>query len=435
MFAQEVIRRKRDGYELTQSEISWFIMEMTQDQISEGQIAAFAMATFIKGMSVRERIDLTKSMRDSGQKLDWNLSGPVIDKHSTGGVGDCVSLLLAPALAACGGFVPMVSGRGLGHTGGTLDKFDSIPGYNTTPDVELLKKVVSTIGCAIVGQTEKIAPADKRLYSVRDVTATVESIDLITASILSKKLAAGLDALVLDIKFGSGAFMGSRSQAEKLADSLVNVGNGLDCKTSAILSDMNEPLCSSVGNALEMMKVIRILKGQEKEKRLLDVVCALGGKILCASDLASSNVKGYNMIKNTIDTGSAAEIFEKMVSALGGDKNFLANSTTLLPKAPIVQDVFPLSKGHVNSVDTREIGMAVLELGGARRRPQDKIDYSVGFENLLGVGDEVDIDVPLARIHASNNDTLELAKLKIRRAYKVGDLVTSQRSIIIEHKS
>ena len=435
MLAQEIIRRKRDGHELTPKEISWFIMEMTRDQISEGQIAAFAMATFIKGMSVRERIDLTKFMRDSGQKLDWNLSGPIIDKHSTGGVGDCVSLVLAPALAACGGFVPMVSGRGLGHTGGTLDKFDSIPGYNTTPDVELLKKVVSTIGCAIVGQTEEIAPADKRLYSVRDVTATVESIDLITASILSKKLAAGLDALVLDIKFGNGAFMGSRAQAEKLADSLVNVGNGLDCKTSAILSDMNEPLCSSVGNALEMMKVVRILNGQEKEKRLLEVVCALGGKILFTSGLASSKMEGRNMIKNTIDTGSAAEIFEKMVSALGGDKSFLANYNTLLPKAPIVQDVFPSSKGHVNSVDTREIGLAVLELGGARRRPQDKIDYSVGFQNLLGVGDKVDIEIPLARIHASNNDTLELAKLKIRSAYKIGDLVTAQRPIIIEHKS
>ena len=435
MLAQEVIRRKRDGHELTHKEISWFVMEMTRDQISEGQIAAFAMATFIKGMSVRERIDLTKSMRDSGRKLDWNLSGPIIDKHSTGGVGDCVSLLLAPALAACGGFVPMVSGRGLGHTGGTLDKFDSIPGYNTTPDVELLKKVVSTIGCAIVGQTEEIAPADKRLYSVRDVTATVESIDLITASILSKKLAAGLDALVLDIKFGSGAFMGSRSQAGKLADSLVNVGNSLDCKTSAILSDMNEPLCSSVGNALEIMKVVRILSGQEKEKRLLEVVCALGGKILFTSGLSSSELEGRKMIKNTIDVGSAAEIFEKMVSALGGDKNFLTNCTALLPKAPIIQDVFPSSKGHVNSVDTREIGLAVLELGGARRRPQDKIDYSVGFENLLGIGDEADIDVPLARIHASNNDTLELAKLKIRSAYKIGDPATSQKPIIVEHKS
>jgi thymidine phosphorylase len=272
MLAQEVIRQKREGNELTDKEISWFITEMTQDKISEGQIAAFAMATFIKGMSVRERISLTKSMRDSGRRLDWNLSGPIIDKHSTGGVGDCVSLLLAPALAACGGFVPMISGRGLGHTGGTLDKLDSIPGYNTTPDVELLKKVVARIGCAIVGQTEEIAPADKRLYSVRDVTATIESIDLITASILSKKLAAGLDALVLDIKFGNGAFMETKSQAKKLANSLVNVGNGLNCKTSAILSDMSEPLCSSVGNALEMIKVISILKGQAKEERLLEVV-------------------------------------------------------------------------------------------------------------------------------------------------------------------
>ena len=229
--------------------------------------------------------------------------------------------------------------------------------------------------------------------------------------------------------------MGSRSQAEKLAESLVNVGNGLDCKTTAILSDMNEPLCSSVGNALEMIKVVSILNGQEKEKRLLEVVHALGGKILFASGLASSSMKGRNMIKNAIDSGSAAEIFEKMVSALGGDKNFITNCTSLLPKAPIVQDVFPWSKGHVNSIDTREIGLAVLELGGARRRPQDKIDYSVGFENLLGVGDEVDIDVPLARVHASDNDTLELAKFKIRKAYKISYSSTSHRPTIIEYKS
>ncbi len=419
MLAQEIIQRKRDGKELTNDEIAWFITEMAKDTISEAQIAAFAMATFLKGMSISERISLTESMCKSGKQLTWNLSGPVIDKHSTGGVGDCVSLLLAPALAACGGFVPMVSGRGLGHTGGTLDKLDSIPGYNTKPTIDLFQSTVETVGCAIAGQTDEIAPADKRLYAVRDVTATVESIDLITSSILSKKLSAGLDALVLDIKCGNGAFMRSKKKARNLAKSLLRVGNGLGFKTIAILTDMNEPLCSSAGNALEVLKVVNILKGDIKEDRLLEVVCALGGNMLFEVGLASSYIDGFNRIRKTFQNGKSAEIFERMVFNLGGNSNFLKAVNTELPKAPLAEDVCALSEGCITSVDTTAIGLGVLALGGARRRSDDIIDYAVGFENLVARGDHVDNQVPLARIHARDEKSLKLAKLMIRKAYRI----------------
>ena len=404
---------------LTQKEISWFVAGITNEKISDSQIAAFAMAIFLKGMNVSERVSLTESMSNSGKKLSWNLSGPIIDKHSTGGIGDCVSLLLAPALAACGAFVPMVSGRGLGHTGGTLDKFDSIPGYNTKPSTELFKKTVASVGCAIIGQTQEIAPADGKLYAIRDVTATVESIDLITSSILSKKLAAGLNGLVLDIKCGNGAFMESRVRAVELAESLVNVGNDLGCDTTAVLTDMNEPLCSSVGNSLEILKVVNVLKGEEKEEKLLEVVRALGGKILSSVGLVSNFEQGCNSIIKTLENGHAAEIFEKMVWSLGGSTNFLSKVDSLLLKAPLVKDIYSFSEGYVNSIDSRSIGLGVLALGGGRKKFNDKIDYSVGFESLLGIHDWVDSHTPLARIHARDAETLELGKSIILDAYHI----------------
>ncbi|MEM7614863.1 MAG: thymidine phosphorylase, partial [Pseudomonadota bacterium] len=263
MIAAELIAKKRDGKRLTTAELEFLVMGITNDTLSEGQVAALAMAVYFKGMQVEERVAFTRAMRDSGTVLTWDLPGPVLDKHSTGGVGDNTSLMLAPALAACGAYVPMISGRGLGHTGGTLDKFDSIPGYQTQPDLETLRRVTAEVGCAIIGQTPDVAPADKRLYAVRDVTATVESIDLITASILSKKLAAGLEALVLDVKTGSGAFMSKTKDAKALAGALVDVANGAGCKTTALITDMNEPLASVAGNALEVANAIEFLKGDE----------------------------------------------------------------------------------------------------------------------------------------------------------------------------
>lgn len=434
MLVQDIIRKKRDGEELTQEQISWFVSEMTSDNISESQIAAFAMAIFLQKMTFAERINLTKSMTNSGKRLSWNLSGPVIDKHSTGGIGDSVSLLLAPALASCGGFVPMISGRGLGHTGGTLDKLDSIPGYNSQPSTELLKKTVKSVGCAIVGQTEEIAPADKRLYAIRDVTATVDSIDLITSSILSKKIAAGLNALVLDIKCGNGAFMASRNDAQNLANSLVNVGDGLGCYTSAILTNMTEPLCSSVGNSLEILKVVDVFRGDAKEERLMEVVYTLGGKILEKAGLASNFGDGLTLIKKTFESGQAAEKFEKMVASLGGNFNFLTKASHELPEAPLVQDIYVGVSGYVTFIDCRAIGTALLELGGARRRSHDLIDCAVGFKNLLGIGQWVDNQVPLARIHARDKKTLDLATSIIVGAYRI-DLkkIGTQEPIILEH--
>ena len=432
MLVQELIKRKRDGYELTETEISWFIKELVHDRISEGQLAAFAMAVFLNGMNILERINLTKSMRDSGTILDWSLSGPVVDKHSTGGVGDCVSLILAPALAACGAFVPMISGKGLGHTGGTLDKCSSIPGYNIAPSISSLKKTVEDVGCAIVGQTDDIAPADKRLYAVRDVTATVESIDLITSSILSKKLAASLDGLVLDIKFGNGAFMSNIEQAKTLVASLVEVGNGLGCKTTALLTDMNQPLCSSAGNALEVLRTVDVLIGSNTEPRLCKVVCALGGEILSSTGLSTGTVDGIRKIQNSLETGHAAEMFEKMIFALGGPQNFLAKRGTLLPQATIVQDIFSVNSGYIDYIDTRLIGMSLLELGGGRKRADDQLDLSVGFENILEIGSFVDKNTPLMRVHARSEESLEKIRPRLIEAFKVIEKPKDSQPLIMK---
>ncbi len=432
MLAQEVIARKRDGKELSDSEISWFVSELCGDNLSEGQVAAFAMATLLKGMNLRERVTLTKKMRDSGSTLQWNLSGPILDKHSTGGVGDSVSLILAPALAANGAFVPMISGRGLGHTGGTLDKFDAIPGYNTKPSIEKLQAVVANIGCAIVGQTEEIAPADKRLYAVRDVTGTIESLDLITASILSKKLSANLDALVLDIKCGNGSFMKNYEEARVLAKSLVDVSNALGCKAKAVITDMNQPLSFSVGNALEMNDSVEILLGERSNIRLTSVVTTLGGLILNSVGLVKDEQEGQEKILKSLKSGLAAETFSKMVAALGGPIDFLENRSNYFSRAPVVEDIYTKVEGFVEDIDTRAIGLAVVEMGGGRKKIEDKIDYSVGFDNLLSVSSYVDINIPIGTIHAPNQDILNYEKERLIKAYKIAERPIESQDVIIE---
>src|SRR5271157_3677699 len=292
---QEIIRAKRDGHALSEAEIGEFIAGLTSGEVTEGQAAAFAMAVFFRGMSLDERVALTRAMTRSGASLDWreaNLPGPIVDKHSTGGVGDNVSLMLAPMLAACGAYVPMISGRGLGHTGGTLDKLDSIPGYVSQPDLALFRRVVKKVGCAIIGQTADLAPADRRLYAIRDVTATVESIALITASILSKKLAAGLQGLVMDVKTGSGAFMASLSGARELATSIATVASGAGLPTVSLITDMNEPLASAAGNALEVQNAVDFLTGKHRDARLLEVTRALGAELLHLAGLAGTVAEG-----------------------------------------------------------------------------------------------------------------------------------------------
>ncbi len=355
----------------------------------------------------------------AGTILNWDLPGPVVDKHSSGGIGDNVSLMLAPMLAACGFYVPMISGRGLGHTGGTLDKLDSIPGYVSQPGLDLFRKVTRDAGCAVIGQTADLAPADKRLYAIRDVTATVESVPLITASILSKKLAAGLDHLVLDVKCGSGAFMATIEQARELAESLVSVANGAGLHTTALITDMDEPLASCAGNAIEVANAVAFLTGKQQDKRLKDVVLALGSELLeCAKLAAPGEAKAK--LEATLGSGKAAEHFDRMVAGLGGPKDFCATSGKHLKQATIIRDVFSDHEGAVHSIDTRFLGMAVIEMGGGRRSASDPIDYAVGLSNLLGKSDKVDAKTPIARIHANTEAGFEQAAKLVRAAYRVG---------------
>ena len=420
MLPQEVIRAKRDGKALSLTEVKDFIEGLTSGSVSEGQVAAFAMAVFFKGMSADEAVGLTMAMRDSGTVLAWDLPGPVVDKHSTGGIGDNISLMLAPMLAACGCFVPMISGRGLGHTGGTLDKLDSIPGYNTAPGLELFRKVTRDVGCAIIGQTADLAPADKRLYGIRDVTATVESVPLITASILSKKLAAGLQHLVMDVKVGSGAFMEKREDAVALAKSLVSVANGAGLKTTALITDMDEPLAPVAGNGLEILHAVRFLKNEIINARVHEVTIALGAELLVSAGLASSLEAARVSLDNALSSGAAAEHFARMVKALGGPADFINNPQKHVRTAPIVKPVYADDEGVVSSVATRQLGLAVIELGGGRRVAADKIDHAVGLDNLLGKNFTCGMNTPLAMIHAADEAGYERAAKIVKAAYKIG---------------
>ena len=420
MLPQEVIRAKRDGRALTSAEVKDFISGLTNGTVSEGQVAAFAMAVFFKGMSADEAVGLTLAMRDSGTVLKWDLPGPVVDKHSTGGIGDNVSLMLAPMLAACGCYVPMISGRGLGHTGGTLDKLDSIPGYNTTPDNDLFRKVTREMGCAIIGQTADLAPADKRLYGIRDVTATVESVPLITASILSKKLAAGLQHLVMDVKCGNGAFMERREDAVALAKSLVSVANGAGLKTTALITDMDEPLAKVAGNALEVLQAVRFLKNELTDSRVHEVTVRLGMELLLSTKIAATADEGRDRLEKALSSGKAAEIFGGMVAALGGPKDFMAAPQKHLRAAPIVRPVYSNDEGSVRAIATRDLGLAVIELGGGRRRTEDKIDHAVGLDQLLGKNFRTDMNTPLCMIHAADEASFNHAVAIVKNAYTIG---------------
>ncbi|MBA4206074.1 MAG: thymidine phosphorylase [Polymorphum sp.] len=432
MLAQELIRKKRDGGQLTREEIAFFVKGLADGSVSEGQVSALAMAIFFRRLTIDERVSLTLAMRDSGTVLDWSdVDAPVLDKHSTGGVGDNVSLMLAPALAACGAAVPMISGRGLGHTGGTLDKFDSIPGYKTQPDNTLFRKVVKEVGCAVIGQTSDLAPADKRFYAIRDVTGTVESIDLITASILSKKLAAGLQGLVLDVKWGTGAFMQSFEEARALAESLVRVANGAGLRTTALLTDMNESLASAAGNAVEMQNAVDFLKGTSIDSRLWDVTVAQGGELLATGGIAESAQEGCDLMRAAFESGRAAEKFAEMVTALGGPADFMEKSELYLAKAPVIAPVYAKEPGIVTGVDARAIGVAVVELGGGRRIAADVIDPSVGFTELAGIGHRVDADAPLAIVHAATEDAARRATEALNAAYRTGDAASVEDHPIV----
>ena len=420
---QEIVRKKRDGGALSAEEIQFFVRGITDGSVTEGQIAALAMAVFFNDMNMDERVAFTLAMRDSGQVLEWtslNLPGPVLDKHSTGGVGDVVSLMLGPMIAACGGFVPMISGRGLGHTGGTLDKFDAIPGYCTVPDPALFRSVVRDVGVAIIGQTAQLAPSDKRFYSIRDTTATVESVAMITGSILSKKLSAGLDALVMDVKVGSGAFMPSMEKSVELAESIVAVGNGAGTRTSALLTEMNESLGPVAGNALEVRLAMDYLTGRSRPARLHEVTMALCAEMLVLGKLAANDIEARARLQAGLDSGEAAERFARMVAALGGPADLLERPDAYLEKAPIILPVPALQAGFATATDCRGLGLAVVSLGGGRRRPEDAIDFAVGLTGLVELGDAIAVGQPLAMVHARTQAGAEQAVREVQAAYRIG---------------
>ncbi|THF57984.1 thymidine phosphorylase [Ollibium composti] len=432
MLPQEIIRRKRDGLKLSAEEIAAFVAGLTDGSVADAQAGAFAMAVLLRGMSREEAVALTMAMRSSGDVLDWSdLPGPVTDKHSTGGVGDNVSLMLAPIVAACGAFVPMISGRGLGHTGGTLDKMDAIPGYASQPDIALFRKAVRETGCAIIGQTGDLAPADKRLYAIRDVSGTVESVPLITASILSKKLAAGLGSLVLDVKVGNGAFMERPREAAKLASSLVEVANGAGLAATALVTGMSEPLASCAGNAVEVMNAVDFLTGRRRDRRLGEVTLALAAEMLHSTGLAASNQDGLRRAAEALEGGRAAAVFGRMVAALGGPADFVERAAAYLPAAPVVRKVEARRAGFVTGIETREIGLAVVELGGGRRRPDDKVDPAVGLTELLPVGAEVRAGDALALVHARGEAQAEVAIAAVRDAYAIGPAKPPPEKVII----
>ena len=418
--AATLIRRKRDGQHLDPGQLQAVAQGIGSGAWSEGQVAAFAMAVAWRGMSADECRAFTLALRDSGQRLRWeHLPGPVLDKHSTGGVGDCVSLLLAPLLAACGGYVPMISGRGLGHTGGTLDKLESLPGYDVNPSPERLRKVVAEVGCAIVGQSADLVPADRRLYAVRDVTATVDVPDLIVASILSKKLAGGAQALVLDVKTGSGAQLPSLAAARALSDRMLAVAEGSGLTLRVALSDMGQVLGREAGNALEVRAVLDLLRGHGGCPRLRELTLALAGELLCLGGLAADAADADRRLRHALASGAAADRFARMVAALGGPTDLLERPQAYLPQAPVQRPVLAVGDGYVAALDVRALGQAVVDLGGGRTHPGQALDHAVGLAAVVGRGGRIEPGQPLAIVHARCEADAQVAVDAVRRAYTI----------------
>lgn len=431
MDARAIITTLRRGESVEADALAWFAKGLADYTVSDAQAGAFAMAVCLQGLGQGGRAALTIAMRDSGSTLKWDLGGPVLDKHSTGGVGDCVSLVLAPALAACGAFVPMISGRGLGHTGGTLDKMESISGVSTAVDEPRFKRIIQSAGCAIVSASANIAPADKRLYAIRDVTATVESLDLITASILSKKLAAGLDGLVLDVKVGSGAFMKSMDNARALASALVETANLAGCPTTALITDMNAPLAPALGNALEVAEVMKILSGAVRGP-LYELSLALGAQLLFSAGQASSEDGAREALSNAIASGRAAERFGKMIAAMGGPLGFVDTPERYLPEAPVIREVPAQSDGYISAIDGEALGLAVVALGGGRQVESDLVDPAVGLSEVAVLGAKVAKGQPLARIHAAREGQADRAAKTIQAAIMISQTAPARQVLVRE---
>ncbi len=435
MLFTELIRKKRDAKELNEADIQFFVDGLVNPDVPAEQISSFAMAVVLNSMTFAETAFLTRAMARSGEMLNWEdqqLPGPVVDKHSTGGVGDKVSFLLAPIAAAVGCCVPMISGRGLGHSGGTLDKISAIPGYEMFPDLPLFRKVVKEVGCAIIGQTSSLAPADRRFYAIRDITATVESIPLITASILSKKIAAGNDALVMDIKCGNGAFMGSLKDAQKLSRSIIATGAQSGLKVHALITDMNEVLGNTAGNALEIQESVDFLSNTHRDVRLDEVVVALVVEMLLACGLSFDAIEARQKVEAAIVSGAAHEKFAQMLVALGGPADFMERSASYLPKANVSLPVPCDRDGWLSGVDTRAVGNAIIELGGGRKQLNESLDLSVGLSGVLPIGSPLTKGQALCVIHAQNTATAESVRTNIRRAISIGDKAPANRATILE---
>ena len=431
MDARAIIAALRRGETIEPDALTWFARGLADYSVSDAQAGAFAMAVCLQGLGQDGRAALTLAMQASGKTLSWDVDGPVLDKHSTGGVGDCVSLVLAPALAACGAYVPMISGRGLGHTGGTLDKMESISGVSTSVDEAQFKRIVDQAGCAIVSASADIAPADKRLYAVRDVTATVESLDLITASILSKKLAAGLDGLVLDVKVGSGAFMKSADEARALAQALVQTANLAGCPTTALITNMNAPLAPALGNALEVAEVMKVLRGSERGP-LYELTLALGAQLLFSGGVFTSEDAAREALSNVIVSGAAAERFGKMIVAMGGPLGFVDNPQRYLPEAPVIREVTSLEGGYMSAIEGEALGLAVVALGGGRQVESDLIDPAVGLSDVVTLGAFIVKGQPLARIHAAREGQADRAAQAIRRAITLASNPPAKQDLVHE---
>ncbi|MEM8865584.1 MAG: thymidine phosphorylase [Planctomycetota bacterium] len=420
----QLISKKRDGEELTADEIGELIRGYVDGSVPDYQMASWAMAVFLRGMTVAETAALTDNMLQSGVTFEWPDGGlPKVDKHSTGGIGDKVSLPLAAALACCGVQNPMISGRGLGATGGTLDKLESIPGFRTGLSLDETRKLTEQVGCVICSASEKLVPADRKLYALRDVTGTVPSIPLITASIMSKKLAEGLDALVLDVKCGSGAFMKTREDAQRLARSLVATGKRMGVATSALITDMNQPLGRMAGNAIELDESLNCLAGGGPAD-LREVTVKLGGELLALAGAAADSGAGESAIAGSLDSGAAMEKFREMVAAQEGDLD------APRPVAP-ASDISAKSAGFITAIDTEQIGWAVIALGGGRKQLTDKIDHSVGVEMLVKIGDAVEPGQPIVRMFARDNGADEAGQM-IRSAIEIGEEAIEPLPLIVE---
>lgn len=434
MIPQEIIRKKRDNQNLVEEEIKLFVNGLTDGSFSDSQVAAMSMAIFLNGMSKKETVWLTNAMTNSGEKLNWqNIvdSDLVCDKHSTGGVGDKVSIILAPILAACGMYVPMISGRGLGHTGGTLDKFDAVPGYNTQPSIDIFRKVVKNIGCAIIGQTSNLAPADKKLYSIRDTVGAVESIPLITSSILSKKIASGLKSLVLDVKVGNGSFNNTKDIALNLANSLVSVAKGAGLQCEAILTDMNQVLGWNAGHTLEIKECVEYLTKNKKNKRLEQITNELSASVLMmAKKIDKQNA--FERINEAISNGAAAEKFDQMIYSLGGPTDFIEKYDSHLMSSSYVGEIKANKSGSIQSIQTKKLGLILIELGGGRKQISDKINYTVGYENVISVGEDVDTSTPLLKVHSESKDDFNKIKNQIHECFTISNNKSDNLDIIYE---